>query len=138
MTPRPISPPEATPLRIAIVTMDSHLSGVIAAARAALAADHPGLILELHTAERFATDPASLAACVRAIETADIVIATMLFLDDHIRLVRPHLEARRTNCDAIAMVLCWKKRCVISKPWRLRSPSLTPDYWRGCNHNSTR
>ncbi len=105
MTPRPISPPEATPLRIAIVTMDSHLSGVIAAARAALAADHPGLVLELHTAERFATDPASLAACVRAIETADIVIATMLFLDDHIRLVRPHLEARRTNCDAMLCIL---------------------------------
>ena len=35
---------------------------------------------------------------------ADIVIATMLFLDDHIRAVLPALTARRDKCDA--MVCC--------------------------------
>ncbi|MBC7801661.1 MAG: magnesium chelatase subunit H, partial [Gemmatimonadaceae bacterium] len=42
-----------------------------------------------------------LAECHEAIAGADIVIATMLFLEDHIRAVQPALEARRDNCDAM-------------------------------------
>ena len=42
-----------------------------------------------------------LAACRADIEQADIVIASMLFMEDHIQAVLPSLEARRDNCDAI-------------------------------------
>ena len=38
------------------------------------------------------------------IARGDIVIATMLFLEDHIRAVLPALTARREQCDA--MVCC--------------------------------
>jgi magnesium chelatase subunit H len=49
-------------------------------------------------------DTEALARCHADIARGDIVIATMLFLEDHIRAVLPALEARRNTCDA--MVCC--------------------------------
>ena len=42
--------------------------------------------------------------CNADIARGDIVIATMLFLDDHVRAVMPALTARRNDCDA--MICC--------------------------------
>ena len=36
---------------------------------------------------------------------ADIVIATMLFLDDHVRAILPALEERREDCDAMVCLM---------------------------------
>ncbi|WP_456304833.1 magnesium chelatase subunit H [Acidiphilium acidophilum] len=106
MMQKPISPADhATPIRVAIVTMDSHLDGVIEAGRTSLAAEYPGLTIELHSADHWAASKDALAACTAAIASADIVIATMLFLDDHIKLVQPALAARRDHCDAMLCAL---------------------------------
>jgi magnesium chelatase subunit H len=94
-----------TPLRLAIVTMDGHLAGAVASAEAALRRDWPNISIELHSADQFAADKAALAACHAAIAAADIVVATMLFLEDHTRLVAPQLAARRDRCDAIFCAL---------------------------------
>jgi len=103
---KPISPADqATPIRVAIVTMDSHLDGVIEAGRKSLISEYPGLSIELHTADRWASNKTALTACTDAIASADIVIATMLFLDDHIKLVQPALAARRDSCDAMLCAL---------------------------------
>ena len=75
----------STPVRVAIVTMDSHFGGAVTAARSQLRRSLPGLELVLHAADEFAADPVALAACVEDIGRGDIVIADMLFLDDHIR-----------------------------------------------------
>ena len=48
---------------------------------------------------------AALARCHADIARADIVIATMLFLEDHIRAVLPALAARRDQCDAMICML---------------------------------
>ncbi len=93
------------PLRLAIVTMDGHLAGTVATAQAALRREWPGLSIELHSADQFASDKAALATCLEAIETADIVAATMLFLEDHTKLVAPALAARRARCDAMFCAL---------------------------------
>jgi magnesium chelatase subunit H len=94
-----------TRLRLAIVTMDGHLAGAAASAEAALRRDWPGISIELHSADQFAADKSALAACHEAIATADIVVATMLFLEDHTKLVAPALAARRDRCDAIFCAL---------------------------------
>jgi magnesium chelatase subunit H len=94
-----------TPLRLAIVTMDGHLAGAVASAESALRRQWPNISIELHSADQFAADKAALAACHSAIEAADIVVATMLFLEDHTRLVAPQLAARRDRCDAIFCAL---------------------------------
>jgi magnesium chelatase subunit H len=91
-------------MRVAIVTMDSHAGAAVAVARARLRREMPGLELCLHSADEFGADDDALHACLADIARADIVIAGMLFLEDHIRLVLPALTARRDACDA--MVCC--------------------------------
>ncbi|TCZ64496.1 magnesium chelatase subunit H [Roseicella aquatilis] len=105
-----------TPVRVVIVTMDSHFGGAVTAARSRLRRSLPGLELALHAADEFATDPAALRACHEDIARADIIIAGMLFLEDHIRLVAPALAARRDQCDAIA--------CCLSAPEIMRLTRL--------------
>jgi magnesium chelatase subunit H len=102
--PKRTTPADATPLRVVVVTMDSHLSGAAARARNLLKRDFPGLELTVHAADEWGTDDAALARCNADIARGDIVIATMLFLDDHVRAVMPALVARRNDCDA--MICC--------------------------------
>lgn len=99
--PKRTSPADATPIRVVLVTMDSHLTGAALAAGASLRAELPGLELVVHAADRWAADPAMLARCKEDIARGDIVVATMLFLDEHIRAVLPDLIARRDSCDAM-------------------------------------
>jgi magnesium chelatase subunit H len=84
--------------------MDSHLSGAAVRARARLRHDFPGLELSVHAADEWGTDESALERCHADIARGDIVIATMLFLDDHVRAVMPALVARRNDCDA--MICC--------------------------------
>ncbi|MFM7347582.1 MAG: DUF3479 domain-containing protein, partial [Tagaea sp.] len=85
--------------------MDSHLTGAALAAASELRGELPGLELIVHAADGWDADPARLARCHADIARADIVVATMLFLDDHIRAVLPALKARRDSCDAIVACL---------------------------------
>lgn len=96
---------DTTPIRVVIVTMDSHLAGAVSRARTTLARELPGLDLVMHSADGWASDSAALARCLADIGSADIVLATMLFLDEHIRPVLPALQARRDKCDAIVCAL---------------------------------
>ncbi len=103
--PKRTSLAERVPLRIVLVTMDSHLAGVVQQAESTLRAEMPGLSLTMHPADHWASDAEALAACCTDIARADIVITTMLFLDDHIRAVLPALTARRDHCDAMLCCL---------------------------------
>lgn len=93
------------PVRVVLVTMDSHMVGALRAAEARVRRDVPGLVLGVHCADVWGDDPAALASCVADIAAADIVVATMLFLDDHIRAVLPALTARRDGCRAMLCAL---------------------------------
>ncbi|MDO9383917.1 MAG: magnesium chelatase subunit H [Hyphomicrobiaceae bacterium] len=87
------------PVRVVIVTLDRHLEGAVARARAALGND--GISLTLHAAAEWSNNTAALQQCREDIGSADVIIATMLFMEDHIQAVLPALEARRADCDAI-------------------------------------
>jgi magnesium chelatase subunit H len=99
--PKRISAADRTPIRVVIVTMDSHLASAASRARASLRADLPGLDLAIHAADEWSCNPAALEHCREDIARGDIVIATMLFLDEHIQAVLPTLAARRDHCDAM-------------------------------------
>ncbi len=105
MMPRPTTAAETgkpvVPVRFVIVTLDSHLAGAIDRARPELERAIPGLQLSLHAAAEWGGDEAALARCRADIESADIIVATMLFMEDHIQAVLPSLMARRDSCDAI-------------------------------------
>jgi magnesium chelatase subunit H len=102
--PKRTTAADPTPIRVVVLTMDSHLSGAVARARSSLGRELPGLDLVVHAADEWGSDAAALGECLSAIDKADIVVATMLFLDDHIRAVLPALTERREKCDA--MVCC--------------------------------
>jgi len=91
----------ALPVRVVVVTMDSHLSSAVRRAETELRRDIPGLSLTVHAADEWGSDPQALDACHADIAEGHIVIATMLFLEDHIRAVAPALAARREHCDAM-------------------------------------
>ena len=102
--PKRITPADVTPIRVVVVTMDGHLSGAAARAHKLLKGQFPGLELNVHSADEWGADDAAFGRCTADIARGDIVIATMLFLDDHVRAVMPALLARRNDCDA--MVCC--------------------------------
>ena len=87
-----------------ILTLDHHIAGAVERARRELADELPGLELRLHAATQF-SDPDAVAAAVADIETADLVFANMLFIDEHIRAVLPALTARRERCDAMVCTM---------------------------------
>jgi magnesium chelatase subunit H len=98
------APAGRVPMRVVIVTMDNHLSGAAARANSELARD-TGITVGYHAAADW-DNPAALDRCHADIARADIVIATMLFMEDHIQAVLPALEARRDQCDAIVGAMC--------------------------------
>lgn len=95
----------ATPIRVVIVTMDTHVASATVRAQAALKRDLPGLELSVHAASEWSADPRLLARCQEAVAGADIVIATMLFMEDHFLPLVPALQARRESCDAMICLM---------------------------------
>lgn len=89
------------PVRVVVVTLDNHLASAVERAGRLLARELPGLSLRLHAAAEWGNDPGALERCRADIERGDIVIATMLFMEDHIQAVLPWLQARRDRCDAM-------------------------------------
>ncbi|NBQ90992.1 MAG: magnesium chelatase subunit H [Betaproteobacteria bacterium] len=108
MTPRPISVVDArgsAAMKVTIVTMDSHLCAAAERAHRALSQQLPGVQLTVHAASEWNDSPAKLQVCLDDIAGADIVIAAMLFLEDHYNPVLPALRARRDQCDALVCIL---------------------------------
>jgi magnesium chelatase subunit H len=95
----------AAPVRVVIVTLDKHLSGVVERVAGDLARDIPGLTVALHAATDWAEDRAALARCQADIARGDIIVSTMLFMEDHVQSVLPALKARRDHCDAMIGVM---------------------------------
>jgi magnesium chelatase subunit H len=86
-------------VRVVIVTLDNHLAAAVERANAVLAAD--SVNISLYAAADWDRNPSVLERAKADIARADIVIATMLFLEDHVRAVLPALLARRDQCDAM-------------------------------------
>ena len=110
--PKPISAAEpavtakATPLmRVVLVTMDSHLASAAERAGRTLARTLPGLSFTVHAAAEWGDDSAALERCRADIARGDLVIATMLFMEDHFLPVLPALQARRDHCDAMVCAM---------------------------------
>jgi magnesium chelatase subunit H len=116
MKPRRTSAAEAAAgsaptVRVTIVTLDSHLASATERAQHQLLRELPGLRLSLHAAAEWAEDPAALEHCRADIEQADIIVVTMLFMEDHIQAILPALRARREQCDA--MIACMSEGEVV-------------------------
>ncbi len=99
---RTASAPSGTiPVSVVVITLDNHLSGAFQRAQERFDRTCPGVKVSFHAAADWEEKPGTLDAARAAIATGDIILCTMLFLEDHIRAVLPQLQARRDSCDAI-------------------------------------
>ena len=87
--------------RVVILTLDSHAAGPAQRAMKQLVSDYPGLSLSIHAAAEWGETPGAFDAAREAVENGDIVIANLLFLEEHISRILPALAARRDHCDAM-------------------------------------
>lgn len=117
-------------VRVVIITLDNHLSGAIERARARFAREQPGVQIAFHAAADF-DQPGKLDAARADIAKGDIILATMLFLEDHIRAVRPALEARRDDCDAMVCLMSASDVVKLTRmgDYRMDKPPKGPLGW---------
>jgi magnesium chelatase subunit H len=104
-SPSPRGAPAATTTRVVLVTMDSHLASAAQRAGRTLGRQLPGISFSTHAADEWSSDDSALARCKADIEQGDIVIVTMLFLEDHFQPLLPVLKARRDQCDAMVCAM---------------------------------
>ena len=91
--------------RFVIVTLDSHTAGPAIRVRNRLVADFPGLEISIHAAAEWGENPAALADAKQAVAAANIIVANLLFLEEHTAAIMPDLIARRDACDAMINVI---------------------------------
>jgi magnesium chelatase subunit H len=122
---------ETPSVRVVFVTLDNHLAGLVRRAEKSLEAEIPGLSVSLHAATDWADDPAARDACLADIASADIIIATMLFMEDHIQAVLPAIEARRDHCDAVIGAMSAGEIIRLTKlgPFRMDGSQTGPLAW---------
>ncbi len=102
---KPITVVNKTSLKFVLVTMDTHLMSASEKANFALKREMPNLDFKIHAAAGWATAPEKLAECKKDIAEADIVVTTMLFLEDHFLPILDDLKARRDHCDAMVCAM---------------------------------
>ena len=100
LSPKPTTR-DTTPIKLVVVTMDTHFASSFNRANSQLKKDFPGLTWSLHAASEYTGNEALIAKCKSDIASADIVLCGMLFLEDHFLPILEDLRARRMNCDAM-------------------------------------
>ncbi|MCC1482177.1 magnesium chelatase subunit H [Roseibaca sp. Y0-43] len=93
------------PYRFVVVTLDAHAAGPALRILPRLAADFPGLEVSIHAAAEWAETPDALARAKAAINAADIVVANLLFIEEHVLACLPEMQAARDRCDAFIGVI---------------------------------
>ncbi|NCV72558.1 MAG: DUF3479 domain-containing protein, partial [Burkholderiaceae bacterium] len=93
------------PIRLVLVTMDTHLNSAARRAQFQLQRVIPGLSLQIHAASEFTGNPELIEKAVQDIARGDIVLATMLFMEDHYLPVFEALKAKRDHCDAMVCAM---------------------------------
>lgn len=92
-------------MRVTLLTMDHHLASAAARVEHVLRQQLPGLVLNVHTAAQWRADSEALQACRDDIAQADLVVVSMLFMEDHFLPVLADLQARREHCDAMVCIM---------------------------------
>ncbi len=114
------------PVRVTFVTLDNHLKGAVERADSVLRAEN--IEVSLHAAADWDRDAAALDHTKAAIANSDLVIVSMLFLDDHVRAILPTLEARQESCDAMVCMMSAAEVVKLTRmgAYRMDAPAKGP------------
>jgi magnesium chelatase subunit H len=91
--------------RFVIVTLDAHAAGPAARIAPRLARDFPGIEVSVHASAEWAENPAALARARAAVDSADFIVANLLFIEEHLTAILPNLIAARDRVDAFVGVI---------------------------------
>jgi magnesium chelatase subunit H len=94
-----------TPIKVVLLTMDNHLASAAERSSKTLRQNIPGLAFNIHSAASWRDNADALAGSIADIQNADVVIVTMLFMEDHYLPVLETLKARREHCDAMVCIM---------------------------------
>ena len=101
--------------RMVIVTLDAHAAGPAARVEMRLAAEFPGLSVSVHSAAEWAENPDALENARDAVRQADLIVANLIFIEEHITAILPELEAARDRVDAFIGVIADSKIVRLTK-----------------------
>ena len=115
---------------VVIVTLDNHLSGAVDRARVRFQKMGLPVSIGFHAAADWDKE-GKLDATRADIARADIVIVTMLFLDDQIRMIKDALTARREECDAMVCLMSQSEVVKMTRmgDYRMDAPPKGPLGW---------
>jgi len=91
--------------RVVIVTLDAHAAGPARRVTERLADDFPGLSVTVHAAAEWSECPRALEAAKDAVRHANIIVANLLFIEEHVRAIEPEIAAARETADAVIGVI---------------------------------
>lgn len=91
--------------RFVVITLDAHAAGPAARIAPRLARDFPGIEISVHAAAEWAENPAALARAKAAVADANIIVANLLFIEEHITAILPDLQRVRDTLDAFVGVI---------------------------------
>jgi magnesium chelatase subunit H len=117
-------------IRVVIITLDNHLSGAIERARARFEREQPGISIGFHAAADWECQH-KLDAARDDIARGDIILTSMIFLEDQIRAIKPALEARREQCDAMVNLMSASEIVKLTRmgDYRMDAPPKGPLGW---------
>ncbi|MFN4101607.1 MAG: cobaltochelatase subunit CobN, partial [Pararhodobacter sp.] len=103
------------PYRFVVITLDSHAAGPAERVLPRLISDFPGLTVSIHAAAEWASDPEALAEARADIASADLIVANLLFLEEHIQPVLDVITEARDRVDAFVGVIADPKIVRLTK-----------------------
>ena len=126
----PTSSAGTASVRVVIITLDNHLSGAIERARARFEREQPGISIGFHAAADW-ENAAKLDAARADVARGDIIVTSMIFLEDQIRAIKPALEARREACDAMVNLMSASEIVKLTRmgDYRMDAPPKGPLGW---------
>ena len=88
-----------------IVTLDAHAAGPAARIAPALSKAFPGITVTIHAAAEWAENPGALVSAKASVAKADMIVANMLFIEEHVNAILPDLTAARDRVDAMICLI---------------------------------
>jgi magnesium chelatase subunit H len=84
-------------LRFVLITLDNHVTDSVQRAATKIRREAPGVHVAMHATASWGSDPSALERCLDDIAHGDIIVVTMLFMEDQIKACcRPCRRAAST------------------------------------------
>jgi magnesium chelatase subunit H len=100
--------------------MDAHLAGAARMAERSLRKSLPGLTISFHAASDWEHEGEKRERVLETIAHADIIIAGMLFLENHAQPIMQAVQDRAETCDAVVCCLAAPELVKLTRIGKLR------------------